>query len=114
MNVQYKIKNCSKYIYLVFEFGRFMHGVSWVLSSMCVRIMWRIIILVIQLFRVIRVSVNSAAFCRRRYQQEETTVQLSVLAVGSGWVFVSNEDCRRWEFMSQPTLFSMELHVGRE
>ena len=65
----------------------------------------------IRLFRVIRVSVNSAVFFRRRYQQEETTttVQLSVLAVGSGWVFVNNEDCRRWEFMSQPTLFCMEL-----
>ena len=70
----------------------------------------------IWLFQVIRISVNSAAFCRRRYQQEETTatVQLSVLAVGSGWVFVNNEDCHRWEFMSQPTLFSMELHVGIE
>ena len=63
----------------------------------------------IRIFRVIRVSVNSAVFCRRRYQQDETTttVQLSVLAVGSGWVFVNNEDCRRWEFMSQPTLLSM-------
>ena len=44
-----------------------------------------------------------------------TTEQWLVLAVGSGWVlFVNNEDCRRWEFMSQLTLFSMELHVGIE
>ena len=32
--------------------------------------------------------------------------KLSVSAVGSGWVFVNNEDCCRWEFLSQPTRFS--------
>ena len=34
-----------------------------------------------RLFRVIRVSVNSAAFCRRRYQQEETTTTVTIVSV---------------------------------
>ena len=44
----------------------------------------------------------------------QLSVLADLLAVGSGWVFVNNEDCRRWEFMSQPTLFSLEVHVGIE
>ena len=42
-------------------------------------------------------------------KETTTTVQLSVLAVGSGWVFVNNVDGHKWEFMSQTTLFSMKL-----